>query len=190
MVKLEELGDDLYQIVHLTKEWEIKCKSFRTNPEGKGLETYINYFALSDEIDGVSRTYLIVDRESKEIVAYFTLRTGLITVSRGLFKGFDTRTGIELANFAVNEIYRHANAVRPKLGSYIFDTFIIPLVKSISEYVGAKYLYIYALPKYKLMEHYKTLGFTTTTGSAERFVYRHVKPAYDKDCRFMFQRIN
>ncbi|MGN0321362.1 MAG: hypothetical protein ACI4D1_10650 [Lachnospira sp.] len=189
MVNLNELDDELFKIVHISQDWEAECREFATNPEGKGLQIYINYYALSDEINNVSRTYLVVDKISNKIAAYFTLRTGLITVSRGLFKGFDTKTGIELANFAVNEAYRQLNDVKPRFGAYVFDTFILPLVKSISNFIGAEFLYIFALPKYKLMEHYKTLGFTMTTRKMERFVYRHVKPAYDKNCRFMYQRI-
>ena len=44
-------------------------------------------------------------------------------------------------------------------------------------------------PKDKLLEHYKTMGFQRTSIKMERFVYRHVKPAYDKDCIFMYQVI-
>ena len=55
-----------------------------------------------------------------QIVAYFSLRTGLITISRGFMKGFDATTGIELANFAVNDNYKEVNDDIPKLGSLYF----------------------------------------------------------------------
>ena len=127
---------------------------------------------------------------SKTIVAYFSLRTGLITVSRGMFQGFDAHTGIEISNFAVNSIYRQTSDVIPKLGSYLFYQFILPLVNDISKYVGVEYLYIYALPEDKLINHYKTLGFSTVPFATEKFIYRHVKPVYDKHCRFMLQKID
>jgi len=187
MLELNSLNDGYFSIEHLAKETDLslfECK------KGKGLEHYLKNMALQDEINNVSRTYIIRSVDNDEIVAYFSLRTGLITVSRGLFKGFDAITGIELANFAVNDLYRESNDVIPQLGSYIFKTFVLPLVKEISVYVGAAYIYIFSLPKYKLLEHYITMGFRRTTVKMERFVYRHVKPAYDKDCVFMFQLIN
>lgn len=185
MINLEELND-IFEIKHLTAEDDVSGFTIN-NEKGRGLQRYLQRFAIDDEISGVSRTYLIKD--SQEIVAYFTLRTGLVTISRGLFRGFDAITGIELANFAVNDAYREANDCIPKLGSYIFNEFILPLVKEISKYVGAQVLYIFALPENKLMAHYKTMGFTQLSGKVERYVYRHIKPAYDKNCKFMVQKI-
>lgn len=185
-MQLSELNDDFFEISHLSETHivsDFKCT------KGKGLERYFKYCALNDENCNVARTYVIQSKETKKIVAYFTLRTGLITVSRGIRKGFDAHTGIELANFAVNENNEEVYDVIPKLGSYIFAQFILPLVQEISHYVGAQFLYIYALPKDKLLEHYKTMGFQRTSIKTERFVYRHVKPVYDRYCIFMYQAI-
>lgn len=98
-------------------------------------------------------------------------------------------TNIELANFAVNDTYRENNDCIPKLGSYMFSNFVLPLVQYINQYVGAQYLYIFALPNDALMAHYQTMGFQSMDTKAEKFVYRHVKPFYDKGCKFMYQAI-
>ena len=187
MVDLTILKTDLYEVTHLQKTDLPMLASFETKPEGRGLQFYLQKHAYRDEINGSSRTYLVKDVMSGELVSYFTLRTGLVTVSRGLFKGFDAKTGIELANFAINERYRNANEVIPRLGSYVFERFIIPIVMQIREGIGAEYLYIYALPNDKLMAHYETMGFSKATKSVEKCVYRHVKPVYDTGCRVMFQ---
>lgn len=152
---------------------------------------YLKRFALKDELDGIARTYLLVTPKTRTIAGYFTLRTGLITESRGLFKGFDTYTAIELANFAVNEIYKEKekNDDIPKLGIYIFSKFILPLVENISQYVGAGYLYIFSLPNDKLMAHYEKMGFRSFDKKKSHFVYSHVKPVYDRGCQFMVQKI-
>lgn len=186
MIKLESLTDDYFEVVHLTKEEDVSGFS---SPKGYGLELYLKKYALRDEETNMSRTYLVKDIRTKQLVAYFTLRTGLITVSRGLFKGFDAYTGIELANFAVNDSYRKANNMIPHLGSYVFYQFILPLTMKIAEYVGSAYLYIFALPDNKLMAHYETMGFAHTTEKMRRFIYSHVKPAYDRDCIFMWQKL-
>ena len=154
------------------------------------MENYLKYQALNDEKSGIARTYLVKTIDNKEIVAYFTLRTGLITISRGFLKGFDATTGIELANFAVNDAFRETNECVPSLGTYVFNQFILPLVKEISNYVGASMLYIFSLPEDKLMSHYETMGFAKPSVRIEKYIYRHVKPAYDKSCRFMARTIN
>lgn len=126
MIDLTELNDELFYIEHLGLDENTDCFTVN-NPKGKGLESYFRKYAIRDEEENIARTYVIKDNSSKEIVAYFTLRSGLITVSRGFLKGFDAITGIELANFAVNDSYREVHDVIPRLGSYIFYTFILPL---------------------------------------------------------------
>lgn len=187
MIDIDSLND-IYKICHLSEDDDLSSFVIK-NKKGHGLQLYLQYAAKRDERLGIARTYLIKTLDTNEIVAYFTLRTGLVTISRGLLKGFDAITGIELANFAVNDSYREANECIPKLGAYIFSQFIYPLVKEISKYVGASLLYIFAIPENKLMAHYETMGFARTSEKMERFVYRHVKPAYDKSCIFMVREI-
>lgn len=186
MIRLDSFSDGYYEIVHLTKDVDVSGFSSK---KGYGLEIYLKKHALYDEYLKLSRTYLVLDSSTKQIAAYFTLRTGLITVSRGLFKGFDAYTGIELANFAVNDSYREIHEVIPRFGAYVFSQFIYPLTTEITKYVGAAYLYIFALPDDKLMSHYETMGFGHTSEKMKRFIYSHVKPAYDKGCIFMWQKL-
>ena len=54
-----------------------------SNKSGYGLERYIRELAESDEKDGSARTYLIKDKFTHEIVAYFSLKTGLFTIDAG-----------------------------------------------------------------------------------------------------------
>lgn len=65
----------------------------------------------------------------------------------------------------------------------------LPLVGEISKYIGAAYLYIFAIPENRLIAHYRTMGFSEGEKKTSRYVYRHVKPVYDKNCIFMFQKI-
>lgn len=186
MIDLNKFSDGFYRVEHLTSSSDVtsfECK------KGKGLEFYLKKVAIHDESIKMSRTYLVKSESTSELVAYFTLRTGLITVSRGIFKGFDAYTGIELANFAVNDLYKEANDVIPKLGSYLFNQFILPLVNEISDDIGAAYLYIFALPQNRLISHYATMGFKTESKKFSRYVYSHIKPIYDRGCVFMYQKL-
>lgn len=181
-----QFNDELFRISHLTEEDDLNDFSV---PKGYGLEFYLKRVAKAEEVAGFARTYLIRSVCTGQLVAYFTLKAGLITVRRGFFKGFDNFSGIELSNFAVNNNYQLVNEAIPKLGSYIFYTFILPIVNVISESVGAGYLYIFALPSDRLMTHYETMGFIKPSIKFERFVNRHIKPFYDRYCRFMYQKI-
>ncbi len=151
---LSKLSTELYSVHHLTQEDTSIIKTFRIdNPKGKGLELYLQEMAIEEENSNNARTYLVKDILSNEIVVYFTLKTGLITKKTSLFH-FNNITGIELANFAVNDAYRQVNAVTPQVGKYVFINFIYPLVREISSLVGAQCLYIFALPQDKLLSHY------------------------------------
>ena len=96
-----------------------------TNTSGYGLERYIKELAESDEKDGSARTYLVKDRFTHEIVAYFSLKTGLFTIDAGN-DYFYSISGIELANFAVNSSYRKNHPDAKNLGSTVFAEFVLP----------------------------------------------------------------
>ena len=155
---------------------------------GAGLESYIQELAESDEKDGSARTYLVKDKYTHEIVAYFSLKTGLFTIDadNGYFYSI---SAIELSNFAVNSSYRQNHPDSKNLGSTIFAEFILPLVKYVKSFIGLQAIYIFALPQDKLINHYKTMGFNRLNTEDEKFVHQHVKPKYDEDCIFMFQLI-
>jgi len=99
-------------------------------------------------------------------------------------------SAIELANFAVNDNYRRSQRAVAKIGEYVFVEIIRPLAKHISTCIGAGWLCVFALPKERLIDYYKKkLGFSRLPADKEKLVHGHVKPDYDKDCIFMYQRI-
>lgn len=161
-------------------------KDFRViHGNAKGLEGFLKYDAIEDEESNDNRTYLVKDKETEELVAYFSLRTGLITI--GEDKDFITLPSIELANFAINSLYKENHPESEYLGDIVFNEFVLPIVKYISDYIAIKALYIYALPEEKLINHYKTFGFNRLNKEQEQFVNSHVKPNYDAECIFMYQ---
>ena len=161
---------------------------FQATNGAAGLEYYLKSQSVEDEENNCSRTYLVKDALSAELVAYFSLKTGLITIQ---LEGdsFDSVPAIELANFAINKCYKDSHPETHKLGFYTFKKFILPIVQRISAYVGANALYIYALPEDRLINHYQTMGFERLPEQQERFVQCHVKPKYDEGCIFMYQPI-
>lgn len=154
----------------------------------RGLESYLKSQAENDENNNGSRTFLIKDAATGKLACYFSLRTGLIAVQRddGLF---DTIPAIELANLAVNDAYRREESKIAKIGFHVFDRFILPIVRNVADLIGVQCLYIYALPKERLIQYYASLGFMRLPSEDEAFVHSHVKPAYDRGCIFMYQGI-
>jgi hypothetical protein len=163
-------------------------ESFSAPNNAMGLEAYLKLQAESDENSNGSRTFLVKDAETGRLACYFSLRSGLIAIRRE-DDLFDTIPAIELANFAVNDTYRSESGKVAKVGAYAFRRFVQPIVKNVSDLVGVQCLYIYALPKERLIQYYASLGFMRLPSEDEAFVHSHVKPAYDRGCIFMYQGI-
>ena len=144
--------------------------------------------ASSDEENLYARIYLIKDSVTVELAAYFSLRSGLITV-QAYHETFDTIPAVEFSNFAVNKNYWNNHPATSMFGAFILKKFILPLAQMMSRCIGISSLYIYALPDEKLIEHYTKLGFTRLSKKQEKFVQNHVKPKYDEGCVFMFQNL-
>lgn len=161
-----------------------------TRPEGFGLENYLKNFAIKDELSGCSRTYLVRDAVNGDLVGYFSLKAGSITVNEKrnyLGSSFDTVPGIELANFAVNGHYKESHTELTGIGKAIFYYFIIPRACEAARIIGASILYIYALNQKGLIKHYETLKFERLDKTTERRLHRRIKPRYDEHCIFMYQ---
>ena len=153
---------------------------------GKGLEEYLKILSAPEEEDNLARTYLVKDIETHEIASYFTLKSGLFTLELSENQ-FYTVPSIELSNFAVNSSYRKQHPEILEIGKTTFREFVLPLTHFIQTFLGAKALYIFALPEDKLIEHYEEMGFTRLSAEKEKYVHSHVKPKYDDGCIFMYQ---
>ena len=181
-------GDFIIEHLNDSVENRRLQSAFSAGKNATGRERYVKAQAIRDEQSNESRTYLVKDALTGDLACYFSLRTCLVPVAitKSLFA---TIPAIELSNFAVNENYRRSQKAVKKIGVFVFLNFIIPIVRHVSSFVGAKWLCIYALPISKLLEYYEKLGFARLDEEREAFVYSHVKPKYDKDCIFMYQSI-
>jgi len=158
---------------------------------GKGLERYIKMLAEPEEYERSNRTYLVRDKETNEIAAYFSLHTGSFTLKEKGQTDEDaskyTVPSVELSNFAINSAYRKKHPEVKGLGEQVFRCFIIPTVNYGAELFGIQALHIYALPEDELIEHYGTFGFSRLPPEMEKYIHEHLKPDYDEKCIFMYQ---
>ena len=182
-----------FNLRHLTDSADDRQRiaTFSAGKNALGLERYLKDCSVGHELAGENRTYLVLDAITEELACYFTLRSGLIPVPENTREGYlSTLSGMELAYFAVNENYRRSKTktTNTRIGFYVFDKFILPIAKHVSRIIGARILFVYALPHPKLMSYYaNTLGFRTLPRELERFLYDRVKPDSDEGCVFMFQ---
>ena len=159
---------------------------------GEGLVSYLQHFAFSDEEEGTMRTYLVRDKRTSKLVGYFSLKAGLVSLNETKTEmgvAFDVLPGIELANFAVNDGYIKKNPDLRGLGISIFAKFIRPLVKNVSERVGVKVIYLFALPFDGLIRRYSQYGFERLESDDETDLHKRLKPRYDEGCVFMYQML-
>ncbi|MBR1657092.1 MAG: hypothetical protein IJ697_01320 [Synergistaceae bacterium] len=214
------LQNKLFTCTHISENDSKDISGFTVKKGGGWLANYIKKDALDDENDGNMRTYLVRDNYSKEIAGYFSLKAGLMSVNekekhsdgedcsfikrflRRLFRlfstagqyesasSFDTLPGVELANFAVNNTYLSGHPGMKGLGMMFFSDFILPIVEDVSCSIGAKILYIFALPRDTLIDHYKTYGFMRLKKKQEKQLHRRLKNNYDESCIFMYRPIS
>jgi hypothetical protein len=76
------------------------------------------------------------------------------------------------------------------LGAYIYPTFIYPIIKKTTKYIGIKVIYLYAADyskdEKKLVGYYKDVfGFENAKDSEQMFI--PVTSYYDNGCIFMYQ---
>ena len=193
---IAQIEDKRFRLEHLLSSPNSlnDIKSFYVEKQsGKGLERYIKNYAESEEYEGSNRTYLVRDKITYEIAAYFSLHTGSFTLKDLGQSNEDaskyTVPSVELSNFAVNSAYRAVHKEVRGLGELVFRRFIIPTVKYGAELFGIQALHIYALPEDELLEHYTTFGFSRLPQEMEEYIHRHLKPDYDDGCIFMYQML-
>ena len=160
--------------------------------EAQGLSDYLKGFAEADEEKGVMRTYIIRDNDSDELVGYFSLKAGMISINEtkiGNKEYFDTIPGVELANFAIDGAYVQNHKEAKGYGKIVFEKLIVPIIADVSKKIGIKLIYIFSLPFDSLISRYEKYGFKRLTSKQEEELHKRIKPNYDEGCIFMYQEL-
>ena len=201
MNSINKLSDKFFSIIPISEyDHEI---SFRSE-KAPGLEKYLKNNAQIEDMINRTRTYLIIDRSTKEIVAYFTLKTGLITEPINYYRSsltvlpypmtvnspFKTLSAIELTNIAINDFYKNDHTLKKQFMAYLLDQFILPVIDIVQKYIGIEYLYLFALPHEKLIQYYERLGFMNVPLRKRHYYNQHIRPQYDDNCIFMYTRLS
>ena len=190
------LRNDLFYCEHLTISEKTKREinnSFSIQRDNaRGLEEYIKIRSFIDEQSGLARTFLVRDCETNEIACYFTLKAGQVSgneTKTEYGRSFDSISGIELSDFAVNHTYSENHPEVEHVGAIVFSSFIYKLALQVSKCIGVYFLYIFALPEESLINYYKSLNFIMPPEEDRINIIQLFTPRYDKNCVFMCQKI-
>lgn len=189
-IKLFDNG--VYYVSRLSNEDADDITSFKCRKNSGYLEGYLKNDALIEEKSSIARTYLIRDIKTDELVGYFSLKAGIVSLNENtsLFRRtFDTIPGVELANFALNISYIEAHELSKGAGKIIFNDFVLKVIENAKEWIGIDIVYIYSLPEKTLIENYRKYGFSRLSSLQERKLHRRIRPRYDQDCIFMFRQL-
>ncbi len=164
--------------------------------EAKGVTDYIQGTAFADEQQGANRTYLVRDNKSDELVAYFSLKTGLVAkngieITEPNRIPINILPGIEMSYFGVNQDYINKHPNRKGCGLIIFNDFIVPIALQTRELVGSMILYAFSIDTTgKLLEKYLTeYKFKRLPAEIEEPIHQILKPNIDGDCLFIYQQL-
>lgn len=183
------LKDECYSCTHFSLgDRDEVIKNFKSRDDAKGLENYLKEYAYEDEKDHNMRTYIVRYIKTGEIVAYFSLKAGLISIGKSRKKAsIITYPGAEVANYSMNQNFIDKYPSAKGEGVDIFRTFVVPLIREVAESIGLKIIYIFSLPEEKVINNYYKYDFRRLESRYEKELHRRIKPGYDKNCIFMYQ---
>lgn len=191
----------------LIKDFIIRREEEYRNSDGKvvGLEAFLKYCAWEYDERGLIKAYVVKTYFTNEIVAYFALKAGMISVDsnqrdykreeeakkEGIKLVPDTIPGIEISHFAVNDSYRERHSKRGHLikglGKYIYPEFIYPIISNIKSKLGISILYLYAAGDKVLRKYYRDVFGFCELDYDSRLI--PVTSYYDDYCEFMYRSI-
>lgn len=174
---------------------EFLLRRFSAINEANGITDYFHNQAMKDEKDNSVRNYVVKIRGTEVLIACFTLKSGSIPyIDNAANLTFSKETklipGVELVNIALNDYsLKIIKGLGIKAGRNIFYDIIQPIVKHISQEIGTKVLYLFAVNE-KLAEYYKSWGFY----SIEDELYNEQlnsswQNKYSQNCIFMYKPV-
>ena len=191
-----EINSELFSYERLVDNGnEFLLNRFSAIKNAIGITKYFQKQALKDEKDFSVRNYVVKIKNTEILIACFTLKCGSIPYSeKAINLTFSKETklvpGIELVNIALNDYsLKIIKGLNIQAGRNIFYDIIQPIVKHISEEIGTKVLYLFAVNK-KLAEYYKTWGFYPVEDeSFNERLNDNWQNEYSQNCVFMYKPV-
>lgn len=155
-----------------------------------GLQNIIQNNLSDAENKDELRTYLIKDKETKEVACLFSLKTGSLIFDNKTDNFHEVIPAIELAYFAFNKCYREKHPKSKGFGASFFDVFVTDIVKEIYDLAGCSYLYVFAINHTKLIKTYLDLDFEELPEAQENEVVKNISADTTEGCKFLYKNIS
>ena len=157
---------------------------FRVQHDEVQLSAYLRKFAKKHDSEKINRIYLIRSSKTGQLAAWFGLKAATLPYN-DVGSSF-LIPAVELTHFAVDERFKSIDDSM-RAGEFIFWHFILPVVEEVSENIGCKSLFLFAIDNPKLISYYKTvLGFKEINSVDEKQFFEYAAPDYDEGCRFLY----
>lgn len=186
-----EAGD--YYLEHLSDNVNsYELKMFRVQYEETQLTRYLVNMAKKHERMMLNKTYLVRDKNNRNLVAWFSLKNATLPYNDK--ESSFLIPAIELTHFAVDAWYKtiaSQDSLSVKTGEFIFWNLILPIVRCVSEKVACKDLFVFSINTPKLISYYKNrLGFKEIENIDDKLFFEYAVPDYDDNCKFLYFPLN
>ena len=128
------------------------------------VDEYIEKYAVSDELAGVTRSYLV--REGDEVVAYVSVLCDAIRMEKEERPtDHQGAPAIKIGLMGVRKDFRNGQRTFQgrSLGEWLLD-WVVGLARSMATQVGVRYVTLDALPEPRLVDWYERYGFIKNVG--------------------------
>ena len=128
------------------------------------VDDYIVLYALSDEVAGVTRSYLV--RDGDEVVAYVSVLCDAIRMEKEERPtDHPGAPALKIGLMGVRSDFRNGQRKfqERSLGVWLLD-WVVGLARSMAAQVGLRYVTLDALPQAKLVAWYERYGFIKNVG--------------------------
>ena len=179
-----EAGD--YYLEHLSdKINSYELKMFRVQHEETQLTRYLVNMAKKHERMMLNKTYLVRDKNNRNLVAWFSLKNATLPYNDK--ESSFLIPAIELTHFAVDERYKEIGSASLKTGEFIFWNHIVPCVKNAQKYLALQDLFVFSINTPKLISYYKNrLGFQEIENIDDKLFFEYAVSDYDDNCKFLY----
>lgn len=182
-----EAGD--YYLEHLSDDVNsYELKKFRTQYDENQLTKYLVKIAKKHENSMLNKTYLVRDKNNRNLVAWFSLKNATLPYNDK--ENSFLIPAVELTHFAVDGRYKKEvsqDSLSVKTGEFIFWNLILPIVRDISDKVACKDLFVFSINTPKLIDYYTNrLGFKEIEKLDDKLFFEYAVPDYDDNCKFLY----
>lgn len=161
-MSIHEIIDD----VRLNKDEHFKSVGDFSCGMDQPLDTFLQSHSFSYDEECEGNTFLIMDKESKGVIGFYTLKCNAFQVRGNGEEKISSISTIELARFAINH-----NLQCKGWGTVIFCEVILPKIQKIKELAAVKCIMLFVEPDdRRVIKFYEELGFKIVDDEVQSYI--------------------